>query len=314
MIGFRHEVGGDWGQYIRLIEESEGQSLLELFTQMDLAYGFLNWVAIKTGFGIYIINILSATLFSLGLVTFCQMQPRPWLTLVVAIPYLVTVVAMGYTRQGVAIGLAMLGLANLQRGNILKFVIWVTLAALFHKSAVILVTLAVLRRSIRPVFTILWIVVTGIILFLLILQEHLDFLINGYFEAQYQSSGASIRIAMNAIPAAIFLIFRKRFQLNAAVRTFWSWMAWSALLFVPLLLISPSSTAVDRLALYWIPIQLFVWARLPDAMGGVGWRPQIWVATVIAYSATVLFVWLVFADNAGYWLPYQFYPWVWLWQ
>jgi hypothetical protein len=166
----------------------------------------------------------------------------------------------------------------------------------------------------RPVFTILWVTVTGIILFLLILQEHLDFLIMGYFEAQYQSSGASIRIAMNAIPAAIFLFFIKRFQLNAAIGTFWTCMAWSALLFVPLLLISPSSTAVDRLALYWIPIQLFVWARLPDAMGELGWRPQIWVAIVIAYSATLLFVWLVFADNAGYWLPYQFYPWVWLWQ
>jgi hypothetical protein len=173
---------------------------------------------------------------------------------------------MGYTRQGAAIGLAMMGLATLQRGNILKFIIWVALAALFHKSAVILVPLAVLGSTTRPVLTIIWVAVLGIILFVLILLEHVDFLIYGYLETQYQSSGAAIRIAMNAMPAAIFLIFRKRFQLNATGRTFWTWMAWSALLFVPLLLISPSSTAVDRVALYWIPIQLFVWARLPDAL------------------------------------------------
>jgi hypothetical protein len=164
------------------------------------------------------------------------------------------------------------------------------------------------------VLTIIWVAVLGIVLFVLILLEHVDFLIYGYLETHYQSSGAAIRIAMNAMPAAIFLIFRKRFQLNVAGRTFWTWMAWSALLFVPLLLISPSSTAVDRVALYWIPIQLFVWARLPDAMAWAGRRPRVWVAIVIAYSAAVHFVWLVFADNAEFWLPYQFYPWVWLWQ
>jgi hypothetical protein len=152
------------------------------------------------------------------------------------------------------------------------------------------------------------------ILFLLMLQEHVDFLIYGYFESQYESSGAAIRIAMNAMPAAIFLIFIKRFQLNAADRTFWKWIAWCAVLFVPLLVISPSSTAVDRVALYLIPIQLFVWSRLPDAMGSAGRGPQIWATIVIAYSTAVLCVWLVFAEHAQLWLPYQFYPWVWFWQ
>jgi len=30
-------------------------------------------------------------------------------------------------------------------------------------------------------------------------------------------------------------------------------------------------------------------------------------------AAAVLFVWLFFAAHAFAWLPYQFYPWVWLW-
>ena len=91
-------------------------------------------------------------------------------------------------------------------------------------------------------------------------------------------------------------------------------MAWGALAFVLLLVISPSSTAVDRVALYWIPLQLFVWARVPDALGHPGAANAGLVYAVVGYSATVHFVWLFFAENANSWLPYQFYPWFWLWQ
>jgi len=90
-------------------------------------------------------------------------------------------------------------------------------------------------------------------------------------------------------------------------------MSLAALGFVVLLLVSPSSTAVDRVALYWIPLQLFVWSRLPDVLGRFGQRNPLWVTAVFSYSAAVLFVWLFFASHAHAWLPYQFYPWVVLW-
>jgi hypothetical protein len=128
------------------------------------------------------------------------------------------------------------------------------------------------------------------------------------------SSGAAIRIAMNAVPALVFLVFRKRFGLTDAQRIFWTWMSLGALAFIGLLVVTPSSTAVDRVALYWIPLQLYVWSRVPQAMGQrTGTRRQ-WLALVLAYSFAVQFVWLIFADHSYAWLPYQFYPWVWLWR
>jgi hypothetical protein len=247
------------------------------------------------------------------LVVFCRAQPRPWLALVVAIPYLVTVVAMGYTRQGVAIGLAMLALVALSERKLLRFVVFVALAATFHKSAVILMPLAVLAGSRQRLWTAFWVGLASVLFYVLLLQESVDALQSGYIDAQYQSQGAALRLAMNAVPAVLFLWLRHRFVMPQDERTFWTWMSLAALVFVALLVVSPSSTAVDRVALYWIPLQLFVLSRLPDVLGRRNAQNAFWVRAVVAYSAAVLFVWLIFASHAYAWLPYQFYPWVALW-
>lgn len=314
MIGLRHEVGGDWGAYAGHIRQAAFDTLQQAVTKGDPAYNALNWLAARLDLGPYFVNTVCAALFAWGLVVFCRAQPLPWLALVVAVPYLVTVVAMGYTRQGVAIGLAMLGLVALSDRKILRFVVFVALAATFHKSAVILMPLAVLAGTKRKVWTALWVGLASVLFYVLLLQDAVDALSSGYLDAQYESSGAAIRIAMNAVPAALFLWFRQRFAMSEADRSFWTWMALGALAFIGLLVVSPSSTAVDRVALYWIPLQLFVLSRLPDAMAQEPGLNLVWTRLVVAYSAAVLFVWLFFASHAHAWLPYQFYPWVWFWQ
>jgi len=318
MIGLRHEVGGDWGNdwgiYGLTIGSTTNVPLLEVTRVGDPGYSLIMWLVALIGQGIHTLDIISAVPFSWGLIVFCRAQPRPWLALTIAVPYLVIVVAMGYTRQSVAIGLSMLGLVSLAQGNVLRFVLWLALAATFHKSAVILLPLAVLASSRRPIFVAFWVCVSTFILFVLLLQDSVDALVRNYIGAEYNSQGAGIRIAMNALPAVIFLWFRRQFVMPRSMHLFWTWMSLVALAFIGLLAVSPSSTAVDRVALYWIPLQLFVLSRLPDAMGIKGGKNALWVYTVVAYSATVQFVWLFFAQTAFAWLPYQFFPWVWLWQ
>ena len=313
VIGLRYEVGGDWFTYVFHVESAVNETLSDSLVHNEPAFGLLNWIAAQSGLGVYLVNSVFAIFFTWGLLSFCRNQPRPWLALVVSVPYLITVVAMGYSRQGVAIGLVMLGLAALQNKRLLKFLFWVALASTFHKSAVILVPLAMFSGVKRWFFTVVWVGLTVVLLFGLLVQEAVDGLVAGYIIAEYESSGALIRVAMNAFPAALFLLLRKRFDLTSEQSTFWMWMAWGALVFVLLLYVSPSSTAVDRVALYWIPLQLFVWSRVPDALGRPGGDNAFWVYAVVGYSATVHFVWLFFAAHAFAWLPYQFYPLVWLW-
>ena len=314
MIGLRHEVGGDWYNYLGHIQIAAYQTLPETVTSDDPAYGFLNWVAAKGDWGSYLVNTVCALLFSWGLVVFCRRQPRAWLAMTVAIPYLVVVVAMGYTRQGAAIGLAMVGLVALADRKLLRFALFIALAAAFHKSAVILMPLAALASSKRKLFTVMWVGLFTVVLYWLFLDKAVDTLQENYLEAQYESTGALIRVFMNAVPAALFLLYRTRFQwLSRDERQFWTWLSLIALVFVVLLVISPSSTAVDRVALYMIPLQLFVLSRIPEVLGSrSGKGNDAWSLAVVGYSALVQFVWLFFASHAWAWLPYQFYPWYWL--
>lgn len=303
MIGFRDEVGGDWETYLDHIQIVSGESLSDALQTTDPAYALLNWIGAQWG-GIYFVNLVCAGIFSWGLIEFCRAQPFPWVALVSSIPYLVIVVAMGYTRQGVAIGLAMLALVALGRGSASRFVFWILCAALFHKSAVILAPLAILASAKRRFWMLLWVTAVVTSLFVLLLQESIDSLRYGYLEQEYQSSGAAIRIAMNVLPAFVFLLFRTRLSFSQAERGFWTWMSVGAILFVLLLYISPSSTAVDRVALYWIPIQIFVWSRFPILTS----HHSVGIFSMVVYSALVQFVWLFFAQTAFAWLPYKFYP------
>ena len=77
-----------------------------------------------------------------------------------------------------------------------------------------------------------------------------------------------------------------------------------ALASVAWLLISSLSTAVDRVALYLILLQLFVFARLPNVLGR-GRSIRMWVTAVVVYYAAVLLLWLNFAIHAFAWVPYH---------
>lgn len=312
-IGFRYEVGADWIHYIEAIERSQSQSLVEgMLSGGDIAYGLLTWMSGKLTGSVYLVNLVCAGIFVLGLIHFANHSPRPWLAVAVAVPYLVIVVAMGYTRQGSAIGLVMFGLVALHKGQLRKFVGWIFSAALFHKTALILIPLAIFSGR-KKWLSILGVLLTGVLLFNLMLAEYVDTLVAGYITDEYASSGAGVRIAMNILPALIFIIFRNRFELTESQKNFWTWMSLAAFVFLILLKVSPSSTAVDRVALYWIPIQLFIWSRVPSAMGRNSKSQFLWTIGVITYCFAVQFVWLFYAAHSLYWLPYKFFPWEWIW-
>lgn len=311
LIGYRHEVGGDWGNYLRNLESAYFDGLSDVFKSSDPGYHLLEYLAIQFGWNIYGINLIAAAIFSFGLVVFCRNLPRPWLALAVSVPYLVIVVAMGYTRQGIAIGCAMVGLVALGRQQFFRFLLWIFIAATFHKSAVLLIPIAGLAAARRRLFVGLLAAATTALAYVLMLEEAVDGFVVNYLEAEYHSQGAFVRLAMNLLPAAALLLMRKRFAMSLPQKKLWLWIAIISLALFVFNFFSPSSTAVDRVGLYMLPLQLVVFSYLPEVLGSPKGRNNGPVLIVLAYYAAVQVIWLNFAVHAYGWIPYRWYPLVW---
>jgi len=309
-IGWRWEVGADWSAYARYMRQAENSGLGEVLAGKDPGYQLINWIVASAGLGIVTVNLICGTIFAVALTRFCRILPLPWLGIAVAIPYAVTVVVMGYSRQGVALGLVLFALVALSERRVLHFVVWVVVATTFHKSAILLLPIAALSASQGRFWAVLWVGAFGVLGYWLLVHDSLDVLYSTYVEAQYQSEGAFIRVAMNLLPAAILLTKQKKFKFAPSERRLWKLFAWMSVGLFCLLLLTPASTAVDRVALYMLPLQFVVFSNLPVRFGSsVGGRFFI-TAAIIGFYASVLLVWLNYAGHADAWVPYRFFPFV----
>ena len=117
-----------------------------------------------------------------------------------------------------------------------------------------------------------------------------------------ESDGALIRVSMNVVAALAFFAFRKRWNRQFDDGHIWELIAWASLASLPLLLVA--TTAVDRMALYFLPLQVIVFCRLPLLVNHKQ-TSQIVTASIIGGYAAVLFVWLNYAVHAKCWLPYK---------
>lgn len=308
LIGFRFEIGGDWGAYLRYYDRIKGVNFTEVWFIKDPGYQFLNYIAYNLGGGIYTVNLICGTIFSAGLMVFCSKLPRPMLSLVTAIPYMVIVLAMGYSRQACALGFIFLALNALIHKSILRFSFWVVIAALFHKSAVLLMPVAALLNSKNRIISFLWVILVAVLSYITLLEDSVDGFYTTYVETGAQSQGALVRVLMCLVPSLIFIILKKRFSMSLKERQLWYCFSVASIVAFLLLLVTSASTAIDRVSLYLLPTQLVIFSYIPEIFGNSKRNNNQWIAIICIYYALVLFVWLMFSANRSVWVPYQFYP------
>ena len=305
MVGLRFEVGADWQQYEFIFAYAQRADLEKVLSIGDPGFQLLNWTIGQIGAEFLWVNLFCAAIFTVGLFRFARLQPDPWLAVLIAVPYLVIVIAQGYTRQAAALGIIMLGLSSLIRGGSLaRFVLFIALAATFHKTAIVVLPLAIFSRPTNRLFNLIGGVAALYGLFDFFLAGSMEMFVENYIGREYSSQGAAIRIAMAVLAAGLFLARRKDFGFPAGEDRMWYYFALASLAALAALLLTPSSTAVDRLSLYLMPLQLVILGRVPF----VYMNRTLATALVGAYCFAVQFVWLNFATHAKYWLPYQVYP------
>jgi hypothetical protein len=302
IIGCRYEIGGDWMRYADHFNEVSQLNFLGAILYGDPAYYGLNWIVARLGGDIHAVNYICGLILLTGTLAFSQKQPMPWLAIFVSVPYMLIAVGMGYSRQSAALGLALFGFTALGEGSIRKYFLYIFVAALFHKSAALLMPLAALTVTRNRAWVALWVILGLVVAYFALIKNSSGSLWRNYVEDVMESQGAGIRAAMNIVPAVVYLIFFRRWTINAREKKFWAWLSLMSVVCIALVRVAPA--AVDRMGLYLIPLQLFVFSRVHRLIVNMHARSLV-VFLIVLYYSVVLAVWLNFSSHIEYFVPYR---------
>jgi hypothetical protein len=305
LAGLREDVGGDWINYVVIYEDIRLGSLSSALAATDPLYGLLNWISAQFDTGIYLVNGICALVLVWGVASSTSKLSEPWLAIAMSVPYLLIVVGLGYVRQGAAIGMLLLAISAFERGRTFRTIALLFMAVGFHSTAVMVFPLfawALARR--HRILAVLFMGLSIATYFVIVVPRITQF-DAGYIQTEYESSGAIPRVLMSAIPSALVLLRWRSFARELRARSVWISMAVAGIIALVALAISPSSTAVDRAALFFSPVQMAAFGEFRSLTNLSTRAPLIYRSALIALAAFVQVIWLVYATNAPFWVPYQ---------
>ncbi len=308
IIGFRYRVGEDWGNY--LINFEKLKFVKNVFLNKEFLFSGLNLLSDKLNLGIYGVNFVCGSIFSCGLIIFCRSLERQWLALTLSVPYIVIVIGMGYTRQSVALGVLMIGFVVLSQGKKLLYLLLNIFASLFHLSSIVgifflapyyISSPKLINRISKIMISIFFLRV----LYLFFIEKFVGIYVRNYITYyQSSSSGVYVRLLLVVFPSILFLFLGKNLELNKNQKIIWKYISIYSLSLIPLLIVTPSNTIIDRLALYALPIMIFILSKLPELKFAKLSRKYINLSVVLM-AFLIQFVWLNFAATSRAWDPYQ---------
>jgi hypothetical protein len=311
LIGYRHEVGGDWFRYV---SSSYGIAKgvpfdFSTFYTGDYGYRLVHWFSVNHLNGIYGTNLIISIFFVSGLIRFCRALPMPWLALLTSIPFLVIVVSMGYSRQAAAVGIFMWALVDLMQGKNIRFYVYVIFGSLFHFTVLFMLpviaiyTFSFKRSSFFTLIVIFVLLILALGSAYILLSGVIERMIYYYITIKFHHSGGAIaRVFVSFVASILFLIYRK--ELKEKYSDTKLWMIFSI---VSILLLPASffySTVVDRVAIYFIPLQMVVFSRVSTLIKSTIGRAMFVFGVVISY-VFIMALWLEVGNFSSHWVPYQ---------
>ena len=301
----RSEVGGDWFAYLYMFGTVRLGGLSEAFTATDPGFGLLLYISNGLGTGIYLVNGVCSAILFYGVARAALQTRDPWLAVAVAVPYLLIVVGMGYVRQAAAIGLVLAAVDAVRRERIPRALGMLAGATLFHSTAIVTWPLFAVALANRNKLRYFLFSTAGVVAMWYLILNRLGEFGEDYLGSSYESGGTLVRLLMGVIPSLLLLLSVRRFDIGGRARSIWIGFALANVAALVGFFLSPSSTAVDRIALYFTGVQLVTFGSIGDLLGFSLKSRTILRLLVIAYATATLLVWLLYATNAGAWVPYK---------
>lgn len=310
MTALRFEVGGDWSNYLMIYDFFNQVEFSEALQITDSGYAVFNYISQQMSISdTILVNTLCSLIFYLCLYKICRRFQYYWLPLLIAFPYLIVVVSMGYTRQSVAITLSLLALMFAMDKKNGYFFVYIVLAMLFHKSAIIMLVFS-------PFFLVNKIFNKTIILLTYAFFSFLTISILIYYSSisgdniytdqssGVSSSGALFRVIVHFMTLIFYLIYRNNIKKNYP--QFIQLFDYMSLLVVYVFLLAiVFSTLADRFNLYLISYDIFVLVLLAPVLSI--FNRYFMICSLIFFNSIMLIIWLNFGAWSHAWVPYQNY-------
>ncbi len=316
-IGLRYKVGCDWEVYKYLFDLSDCSSdkfctiynsPIQYLKSQEIGYSFLSLLIKSSGGNFYFLNFVSSLLFVIPLLKFCSTLSRPYLAILISYPYLITVIGLGTIRQSIAIAFLLICINELKKYKFYNFYFLNFFSILFHYSSSIFFFLPFIvdlkkRKNFRIIRNALYVVFFVFIFCVLFIE-------NNYFKYQLHlySGYNPISITsplfvwfMIAIPAANILLNYKYFKDDDDNKF---WRNYSIIGILMLFLIFVNNVISLRLLLYFLPIKIYSFSKLPE-LKILKISPKYIYLTIIFFSFSILTIWLNFANHSYCYLPYK---------
>tara|TARA_E500000178_G_C17034283_1_gene762408 strand:+ start:3286 stop:4323 length:1038 start_codon:yes stop_codon:yes gene_type:complete len=302
-FSLRDVVGGDWYQYIDMINQTE--NLLPL--QSDPGFNLILFLFNKFQLDYYTFNFVISAFFLFGNYFFLKQFHNKFTIWVFYTPYFYFIVSIGYLRQAIAISLILLSLYLIHKLKFkLSFIVFL-LSSLFHSTSIVLLPIYFLnyiknnKLNSVSIYLILSLIFFSSI-YITINYSSIYFRIISYILIpEVTSSGSIYRIPIILIPSLLILYI---FDFNKISKNLIIYKYYSVYAIILLPTYFLSSTLIDRLYLYFYPLLAFFINHFINSL--IESRNKIIIKIIFfIISLILLYIWLYFADNRSGWIPFK---------
>lgn len=291
-MGSRYYVGCDFNAYLQRFGyfRSPG-SLTALFERPEWGFEALVWLVKSLGLNFVWVNMFAAMAYTAGFFTLYRRHPEPLFLLATAFPVMMIQLGMSGTRQCIAVAILMFAYEKFRQESKIGTAIFILIAMQFHSSAIIFLPLALLagkQVSIPRILGALAIIgpVAG-----LLLASRFEVYSDRYIEDRYgalESNGALIRYILIAIPAVLFLRFRKQLEIQFP-RDFNLMKVISLATFAILPIALINTTILHRLIYYLMPVSIITFVSVGSFVFGRSGKALGRVLPIFMYSGYMVF-------------------------
>ncbi len=299
--GLRDGVGPDWGGYAAIYESNSYADIKDILDYSEPSFFLLNKLSESLGFGLYGVIFFCAFVFLWGVFSYALTTSNPWLAISVVMPYFIFIIGLSGIRQATAIGFAFYMLANWNTSSIIAKVFFLVLATSFHNSAIVLCIYPILFYQGRLFLQILMATLFG--LFLVYQAKNTsayEMYHSRYIEQEVVSYGAFLHVTLSALPATLYLLNRGKVTRVMGNNLMIDLTSIMVIVALPLTFLS--STAVDRLTLYFSFIQMWIYPAIIQTFSS---NRGLWKAIVSVIVIAIFFGYFLLGIHSFAYIPYN---------